>query len=95
MKILQVVHHFFPNTIKAGTEIVTYNLSKQFQENGHQTAVFYSEFGGARKNFSVQGNFFENLQTFRVYNDQSQSMFGLVAYNNKKIDRHFSFRLFG
>jgi rhamnosyltransferase len=90
MKILQVVHHFFPNTIKAGTEIVTYNLSKQFQENGHQTAVFYSEFGGARKNFSVQGNFFENLQTFRVYNDQSQSMFGLVAYNNKKIDRHFS-----
>jgi rhamnosyltransferase len=89
MKILQVVHHFFPNTM-GGTEVVTYNLSKQFQKNGHQLAVFYSEFVGPKKNFSVQGNFYENQQTFRVYNDQSRSLNGLGVYNNKKIDRHFS-----
>lgn len=70
--------------------MVTYNLSKQFEQNGHQTAVFYGEYDGSRKNFSVQSNFYENLQTFRVYNDQSQSLNGLGAYKNNKIDRHFS-----
>lgn len=89
MKILHVVHYFLPQC-KGGTEVVTYSLSKTFQELGHQTAIFSREFRGARKNISFQGNFYENLQTFRVYSNQYRSLFGLGTYKNKKIDRLFS-----
>lgn len=39
MKILEVVHNFLPDNI-GGTEVYTYNISKEFKKLGHDTRVF-------------------------------------------------------
>ncbi|MBO8180932.1 MAG: glycosyltransferase family 4 protein [Archaeoglobus sp.] len=46
MKILQVVHGFPPKS-KAGTEILTYNLSKELAKN-HEVHVFYPSYSNRK-----------------------------------------------
>ncbi len=44
MKILQVVHDFIPE-VRAGTELLTYYLSKGLQKRNHEILIFYPTWG--------------------------------------------------
>ncbi|MBN1252318.1 MAG: glycosyltransferase [Bacteroidales bacterium] len=88
MKILNVTHYFLPKN-SAGTEVVTYNLSKEFKKRNHQVAVFHGEKPQYQKNLSVESGFYEDLQIFKIYNDFSHIKQYFDLYKNKKIDKHF------
>lgn len=88
LNILNVVHYFLPNHL-AGTEVLTYNLSKEFQKRGHSVSVFCSEPDKLRYNLYGKGGFYEDLQVFRVFNDYSHVKNFLDIYENERIDSHF------
>lgn len=97
MKILQVVHGFPPRDL-LGSERYTYNLSKELSKH-HEVFVFYPVNEPNRKNYSINKNKSDGLQTIEINNPGKQpnyfriiyALFNIKSlYVNKKVEEKFS-----
>ncbi len=66
MKILQVVHGFPPENT-AGTEVYTYNLSRELSKR-HQVSVFYREADFSKNEYEVSRREVDGLKLFSINN---------------------------
>ena len=96
MKILQVVHNFFPNIV-GGTQIYTDGLSKELAKR-NDVHLFFSDHGIVKECFSKMGNYdglpFTSLNP--LTNSRRFQQLAPVGYFtgvNKKVDRVFKITL--
>ena len=88
MKILQVVHNFLPYSY-AGTEIYTYNLSKELSKR-HKVFVFHRIRDERRKDYELKQYPLNCLEIFSINNTcRSYDNFE-DTYNNRRIDERFA-----
>lgn len=93
VKILQVVHGFPPHD-RGGTEIATYNLSKELNKN-HEVFVFYPVADSIRKPYSLSCGSRNGLEIIEINKHENILRKGLHllnlehTYKNKKIDAKF------
>lgn len=89
MRVANVVHYFLPKHL-AGTEVLTYNLSKKLKKDGHQVFLFFSEVDGTGQNLTVKSGFYEDLEFRQVFNNYTHIKDFIDIFLNKKIDSHFA-----
>ncbi|MDD3627499.1 MAG: glycosyltransferase [bacterium] len=88
MKILQVVHCFLPLNI-GGTEVYTYNLSKEFIKQGHEVHVFTHHSNPEKPEYFVKEYNLDGIDVYSVnYNYKNVDAFE-KTYNNTTIDGLF------
>lgn len=87
MRILQVVHDFLPHH-KAGTEIYTYMLSKEFVKRGHYVYLLFAEYDPIHPQYHIRTGNYEGLPYTEVNNKHVYMSFE-ETYNNPVMDSIF------
>ena len=87
MRILQVVHDFLPHH-KAGTEIYTYMLSKEFMKRGHYVYLLFAEYDPKHPQYHIRTGNYEGLPYTEVNNKHVYMSFE-ETYNNPAMDSIF------
>ena len=73
MRIVQVVHGLPPQE-RAGTEILTLELSRALQARGHQVTIIARTFAPERQEFSLQEEQYEyGLRIIRIVNNYTRT----------------------
>jgi len=85
MKILQVLHSFFPHA-RGGVQTYTYWLAQELQKN-HSVSVFCRGRGFWDKQFSAQDEAYRGLPIHRVYDNQRSQI--SLALKNKLLEDEF------
>lgn len=88
MKILQVANGF-PPTSMGGTELHTYQLSKELSSRGHNLGVFCREGDLNRKEYEIVDGQVEGLRVRRVVNNFLSITSFDMYYRNDVIARQF------
>ncbi|MCK4666516.1 glycosyltransferase [Candidatus Dependentiae bacterium] len=88
MKILEVVHNFLPYNL-GGTEIYTFNISKEFQRLGNDVHVFTHYSDTNNDEYNIRKYLYEGLEVFSInYNYKDVDSYE-KTYKNEKIDAIF------
>lgn len=88
MKIVLVVHIFFPNW-RAGTEVYTLNLSRSLRDCGHQLQlVCYEPSPNASADVEVIDDRYDDLPVHRILFRRDGPDFLLKEYFNAAVERH-------
>lgn len=88
MKILQVVHSFPPENM-AGTEIYTYNLSKELSKR-NEVFVFYRISDRKKREYELSYDKFDGLNTITINNTFKFCDSFEKFYRNDAIDQQFA-----
>ncbi len=88
MKILQVVHNFLPQSY-GGTEIYTYNLSKQLCKR-HSVFIFHRTRQEDRKDYELGQHKLDKLNIFSINNTCRSYANFEETYDNKNIEQEFT-----
>jgi len=88
MRILQIVHSF-PSENMAGTEIYTYNLSKELSRN-HDVSVFYRISDFKKREYELNHNKANGLNVFTVNNTFKFCDSFEKFYRNEAITEQFT-----
>lgn len=86
MKILQVIHDFLP-AHNAGSEIYTYNLSRELAKR-HEVAVFCTEVVQNKPQYTLMNRSFGGLRIYEAVHKQSFADFE-ATYLDPEMDRLF------
>jgi glycosyltransferase involved in cell wall biosynthesis len=95
MRIVFVVHTFFPNW-RAGTEVYTRSLARKVVENGHEARIVCYEPPAPQDAFEgIRGceTVYEGLPVYRISFHKRHPWFHLVDYYDPGIEEHL-FRYF-
>lgn len=87
MKILQVVHSFIPDNY-AGTEVYTYQLSRELAKR-HTVTVFFRAKRPAEKEYSLSRDRLDGIQTIAVNRTFNNCHSFRDMYSDARIDRIF------
>ncbi len=87
MKILQVVHSFPPFNM-AGTEVYTYNLSRELAKR-HKVFVFHRVNDRRRKEYELRNSHLDGLSIYTINNTFRRCDSFEMTYRNKAIDDAF------
>lgn len=88
MKILQIVHGFIPYMI-AGTEVYSYNLSKELAKR-HEVFIFFRNNNYKSEEYSLSFRQFEGMQLYSINNTFKLLHSFENTYSNDKIDKAFA-----
>jgi len=87
MKILQVLHSFMPYT-SAGTEVYTYNLSKELSKRNH-VYIFFRIKQLKKEEYALSHDVYKGLETYAVNHTFKRCSSFEETYADKKIDYLF------
>ncbi len=88
MRILQVVHAFFPECT-GGTETQTLLLGRALQDRGHTVAVFYRVFAPDLPEYVVIPGEYADLRTFKIVNNFTSRPPAPFAYHDTGVEARF------
>jgi len=88
MKILQVVHSFVPQT-KAGTEVYSYNLSRELAKR-NQVAVFFRTNDPEKAEYSITRNTCTGFETYAINHTFRECDSFKDTYQDDIIDSKFA-----
>jgi len=88
VRILQVVHAFFPENT-GGTETQTLLLSKALQSRGHEVAVLYRILAPRLAEYTVVETTFEGFPTYKIVNNFTARPATLFSYYDVNVERRF------
>jgi glycosyltransferase involved in cell wall biosynthesis len=88
MKILFVVHIFFPNS-RAGTEVYTLSLARTLRESGHEVQIVcYEPRADTPAEFTVIDDTYDELPVHRILFNQNHPDGLLHEYFNPQVEKH-------
>jgi len=89
MRILQIVHGFPPDAW-AGTELVSFYLSRALHDHSHQVTVLTRTEESGASEFSVREERMDGIDVIRVVNNHSRTASFRLFYENSFYDELFS-----
>ena len=87
MKIVQVIHGFPPHNM-AGSEVYTYNLSKELSKR-HEVIVFYRVADPQKEEYATEWGNYNGLKVFTINNTFKGCTSFELTYRNNVIETKF------